>query len=153
MRRTIQCNGIRTVGTIVRRFIQFVWQKIFTEDCDNDSKATSKFSFCCFERVSAHHKQTNERTNEQGKNQTTKMSGELVLFFSSLFSVLKCKNHPSAVLLGVFSFSFFLFQLPCKIITKYTQLYLSICCTNRLYGWKNRRKIDSVCEEVDLNFQ
>lgn len=43
MRRTLQCNGIRTVGTIVRRFIQFMWQKIFTEDCDNDSKATSKF--------------------------------------------------------------------------------------------------------------
>lgn len=44
MRRTIQCNGVRTVGTIVRRFIQFVWQKIFTKDCDNDSKATRKFS-------------------------------------------------------------------------------------------------------------
>lgn len=75
MRRTLQCNGIRTVGTIVRRFIQFVWQKIFTKDCDNDSKATRKFSLSnqffslqslslSLTRLGVGTSQSNERTNE-----------------------------------------------------------------------------------------
>lgn len=97
MRRTIQCNGIRTVGTIVRRFIQFVWQKIFTKDCDNDSKATRKFSvyihlsspFSLFLWVSAHHNRTNE-TNEQGRKKNQ----------------MKSENKPLPVQCGSFLFSF-----------------------------------------------
>lgn len=109
MRRTIQCNGIRTIGTIVRRFIQFVWQKIFTKDCDTDSKATRKFSLTnqfsslhsvtrILTRLGVGTSQLNERTNqrmnkEEQLNQTKSQTICLCLCQFSLDVFFRFSGH------------------------------------------------------------
>lgn len=76
--RTIQCNGVRTVGTIARRSLQFMWQKIFTEDCHDDCQTTSK----------CHKQKTKKNNLKHLQTRTTILYNFLILIHISLFYYL-----------------------------------------------------------------
>lgn len=87
--RSIQCHGVRTVGTIARRSIQLVWPKIFTQDCDDDCQTTSKCANATKIKEVFHQRQTTTTATARTTTSTTIVDQNFNHLFNKIFSTLQ----------------------------------------------------------------